>query len=158
MAGKQVATVDRPDSGAIVISEATRAKLVEVFEQIPDAEGEGAERLLLQLLNADSWEQLDDPWDTERSKAWIGKDLIVRDLIRRPSDYTDGLAWFLVVFAVNPVDGQEVVLTSGSFAVASQLAIAYTRGWLPLHVTWLEAERPTKDGYKPHHLRINGKG
>ncbi len=136
------------------------AELAATFAQmatlIPSEAGDGAERILAQILAAPSWEQLSDPWESTNALKLAGRRLLIRSCLRRPSDFRDGLGVFLVVDSIDTSTGEPVVWTTSSVAIVAQLVRAYALGQLPLYAHVVVADRATERGYHPHHLKFTG--
>ena len=130
------------------------AQFVQMATLIPSEDGSGMERIIEQLLSADSWEDLSDPWEATNAEKLRGKRLRVDSLMRRPSQYRGGLGIFLVVKSVDLGTGEAIVWTTSSQAVIAQLVRAYAKGWIPCVCEMVIADRPTERGYYPHHLRF----
>lgn len=127
----------------------------QMASMIPTETGAAYDRILDQILNAGRWEDLDAPWETDDVAALQGHVIRVDRLERRPSDYRQGLGIFLVIHGVDANTGERRTITSGSVAVVAQLVKAYALGVLPVFVEFVVAERPTTDGYRPHHLKFH---
>lgn len=123
---------------------------------IPAEDGAGAERIVAAVLAAESVDDLDAPWDTTKAEKLAGRVLRIDGLMRRPSDFRSGLGVFLVVHSVDTATGEKVVWTTGSVSIVAQLARAYNLNGLPVYAELVIAERPTQDGYHPHHLKFYG--
>lgn len=130
------------------------ARFVQMATMVPSEDGSGMERIVEQLLNAESWEQLSDPWESTNAEKLRGKRLRVDSLMRRPSTYPGGLGIFLIVKGVDLGTGEAIVWTTSSQAVIAQLVRAYARGWIPCVCEMVIADRPTERGFYPHHLRF----
>ncbi len=142
----------------VAISPDTVAMFAQMAMAVPDAEGSGSERILLAILGAKSWDELDDPWDSTKTDTLIGHNLVVREILRRPSSFADGLGIFLVVKGTDLDEDEDVTFTTGSISVVAQLVKAYLLGAFPLYVVLRQSERPTERGYYPHHLEITASG
>lgn len=130
------------------------ARFVQMATLVPSEDGSGMERIIEQLLNAESWEDLSDPWESTNAEKLRGKRLRIDSLTRRPSQYPGGLGVFLVVKGVDLGTGEAIVWTTSAQAVIAQLVRAYAKGWLPCVAEMIIADRPTEAGYYPHHLRF----
>lgn len=139
----------------MVISPETRELFASMVVAVPEAEdGSGTERILLAVLQANNWDALDDPWDTEKTAALVGVELAIHTISRHASSYEDGLGVFLVAHAKRLDDGREVVFSTGSISVVAQLVRAYMLGAFPLYAILRQSDKPTKRGYYPQHLEI----
>lgn len=124
---------------------------------VPDETGDAVESILAAILAAPSWEALSDPWEASGAEKLAGKVICIESVVRRPSDFRDGLGVFLVVHGFTAGTGEKVTWTTSSVSVVGQLVRAYAMGWLPLYAMIVVAERQTERGYRPHHLKFLGK-
>jgi hypothetical protein len=143
-------------AGEVMISEETRRQFASMAMAIPDADGSGSERIVLAILGAQSWDELDAPWDKEPKDELVGKEMWIHSLMRRPSSFADGLGIFLVVRAKLVDEAREIVFSTSSVSVVAQLAKAYMLGALPICAVLRKSDRPTERGYWPQHLEIIG--
>lgn len=142
--------------GAALSPETVR-QFASMAMMIPDENTDAVESIVSAILNAPAWDDLSDPWESTGVADLEGKTLIIHGLMRRPSDFKDGLGIFLVVQYTDAKTGEAGVWTTGSVACVAQLARAYAGGWLPLYAQVIVAERPTQSGYRPHHLKFIGR-
>lgn len=140
----------------VMISEQTRRQFAQMAMAIPDADGSGSERIVLAILNATNWDDLDAPWDKEPKDELVGKEMWIHTLMRRPSSFADGLGIFLVVRAKLVDEQREIVFSTSSVSVVAQLAKAFLLGALPICAVLRKSDRPTERGYWPQHLEIIG--
>lgn len=156
MAGKSTAVAVKNDAAntEMVISPETREMFAQMVVAIPEADGSGTERILLSILNAKTWDELDDPWDTTKSDELLGVELAIHTISRHASSYADGLGVFLVVHAKRVDDDTEVVFSTGSVSVVGQLVRAFMLGAFPMYAILRKSDTPTKRGYYPMHLEI----
>jgi hypothetical protein len=150
-----------PDEGeqastevALINDTALLAQFGEMAVAIPSDIGGGTEDILRKVLQAATWEQLDEPWRTSDVEDILGKTLRITKVVRRPSTFSEGLGVFLVVHLTDPKDGKEYVKTTGSVSVVAQLARAYFLGVTNMLVKWCRAERQSERGYYPQHLEV----
>jgi hypothetical protein len=136
------------------------AELVATFSQmamiIPESDENAMEQIMLQVLQAGSWEQLSDPWETDNAEKLAGKTILIERVTRHKSDIAGGLGIFLVAHGIDMKSGEKMVFSSGSLGVMAQLVRAHTAGWLPLFAQLIIAERATADGFRPQHLKFVG--
>jgi hypothetical protein len=152
---------DAPPPGTdVAITQELSPELIATFSQmallIPEDETNAMESILGQIFGAETWENLGDPWDTATAEQLAGKTFLIERVTRHDSDLAGGIGVFLVVHAVEMRTGEQIVFSSGSLAVMAQLVRAHTAGWLPLFAQLVIAERPTKDGFRPQHLKFVG--
>lgn len=153
--------IQTSDSTEIAVSETINPALAKQFASmamlIPSEKEGGGDAILAAILRAESWEHLADPWESTNAAALAGRTLLIRSLLRRPSDYRDGLGIFLVVDSLDFITGEQVVWTTSSAQIVAQLVRVYALGQLPLYAEVIVAARPTERGYRPQHLRFTGK-
>lgn len=145
-------------SGELVLASETRAMFASMVTMVPDAEGDATESIVLAILNAKTWDELDDPWDSEKALELIDVEQRIDTIMRRPSSYTSGLGVFLVVKGKRMDSDEPIVWTSGSVSVVAQLVKAYALGAFPVYAVLRRSERPSANGYHPQHLEITGSG
>lgn len=142
----------------IMISDETRTMFASMAMAVPDADGAGSERIVLSILKATSWDDLDAPWDKTAKDELIDKEQWIHSITRRPSGFADGLGIFLVIRAKLVGDEEETVWVSSSISVVAQLVKAHMLGAFPLCAILRRSERPTERGYYPEHLEFIGAG
>lgn len=122
---------------------------------IPEAGGDGAEGILLQILQTEDAADLDAPWRADGLSAYLGHPLRIDGLRRMPSEYGGGLPFFLIVDAADLTTGERVTVTTGAVSVVAQLARAFSLGQVPgWRVVPRQSERPSSSGYYPQHLEV----
>jgi len=140
------------------ISEEVAEWIREAVRGIPGDDGSGAERIITQLLDATSIDDLNAPWEGTASRNLAGKRLTIRGITQRPSQFEDGAGIFLVADAIDTKTGEAAVFTTSAVSVVIQLARAYQLGLFPVIADVVVAERPTERGFYPIHLRIVAAG
>jgi hypothetical protein len=129
-------------------------RFAEMAVMIPADNSGGTEDILRKILSAETWGQLDEPWQATQVDDILGKTLHITKVTRRPSTMAGGLGQFLVIHLQDAKTGKEYVKTTGSIAVVGQIARAYALGVTALTVEWCKAERPSASGFYPQHLRV----
>ena len=122
---------------------------------IPDAGGSGYEGILAAIASAQSPADLDAPWRSTDTNDLVGLPLSILAVSKSPSDFGGGLAFFLVVQAVDVRTGEPVTFTTGAVGIVAQLAKAYAMGALPLHATIREAASRREGRNPPQYLSID---
>lgn len=112
--------------------------------------------ILTQLAEATTAGDLSAPWETAGTEAILGQAIVITGLKRQPSDFAEGLGFYLVVTGYVVDGGAPVTFTTGSTSVVGQLVRAHHLDMLPIKCRLLRAERPTADGYYPQHLQVFG--
>lgn len=131
----------------------------QMAEAIPSGGNDTAVLGILAQLEASATpDELSAPWETVGTDKVLGRIIVVNELRRMPSDFADGLGFYLVVTGADADTGEAVTFTTGATSVAAQLVKAHAAGWLPLKCELVESERPSASGYRPQHLRVYGKG
>ncbi len=145
-------------SAVAILDKGLLAQFAEMVTLIPNEDSSGTERILSQILAAQSWDSLDDPWESSRVEQLAGRILRLDYAERRPSDFREGLGMFLVLHCTDTETGEGTVVTSSAISVIGQVTRAYALKALPLYVEFVIAARATQRGYHPHHLKIHGSG
>lgn len=139
---------------ATITDKALLQRFAEMAVMIPAQEGSGAEAILTQILDATSWEDLDSPWEASPLEDVLNRELVLESAKRLPSTFGGGLGLYLVLTLRDRRTGETFTKTTGSISVVGQVCAAYAKGWMPIGVVWLRAERPSANGFYPQHLRI----
>lgn len=155
---KAVAQRETAANTEMVISQETRDMFAQMVVAVPESDGSGTERILLAILGAKSWEELDDPWDSTKSDELVGVELAIHSITRHVSTYTDGLGVFLVAHCKRLDDNTETVFSTGSVSVVGQLVRAFMLGAFPLYAILRKSDKPTSKGYYPMHLEVMASG
>lgn len=144
---------------AIHYSQEVTTIFAQMVAGIPETDDEEAsERIVLQLLGAQDASDLNAPWDSAPAEELAGKRLRIDTIERRPSDFQDGLGVYLVCKGLILDTGEKLVFTTGAISIVAQLVRAHFLGGLPAICELVIAERPTKKGYRPQHLKIMALG
>jgi len=154
--GTEVATADSSTPAPIPAEVAERVR--QLAAAIPGDDGSGAERIVTQLLDAQTIDDLNAPWEGTSGRNLAGKRLAIRGVTQRPSQFSDGAGIFLVADAVDAKSGEPAVFTTSALSVVIQLARVHQLGLFPVIADVVVAERPTERGFYPYHLRIIAAG
>lgn len=133
-------------------------QLLETFSQmvflIPDAirDDQGAARIVEQILNAKSVEELESPWRDR--KFPLGEVIRVVSASKVPSDYAGGLPFYLECDCVDTETGEAVVYQTGSVSCTVQLTAAFANEWMPIVVKLVKATKQSANGFYPEHFEI----
>ena len=149
-----------PPGNDVAVSQPLSPELVAQFSQmitiIPEPDGNAMESILAQVFGAATWENLSDPWEARTAEELAGKTILIESVTRHDSDIAGDLPFFLVMHGTEMRTGEKIAAPTGSLAIMAQLVRAHIAGWLPLFAQVIIAERPTKDGFRPHHLKFVG--
>lgn len=129
-----------------------------MLAEVPEPDDDAAARIVMEVLGAQSVEDLDKPWDVEGMRDYDGTMLQVQSITKMPSDYKTGLGCYLVCRCSQPELGEVFTLTTGSVSIVAQLVRAHTLNAFPLEVIPRQSEKPTKKGYRPMHLELVRRG
>lgn len=155
-------TVSTTETTGVVVppvSGETMAQFAAMAVLIPEAVDEDAyEQIVTQILSANGIDELNAPWDTDQAEALNGHRLKIEEIQRRASDFEQGLGLFLVIKGIDMGSGAKFVTTTGAIAIVAQLARAYFLNGFPVIAEWVIADKPTKKGYRPQHMKIIGFG
>jgi len=154
--GTDVAERDSSTPAPIPAEIAERVR--QLAAAIPGDDGSGAERIVTQLLDAQTIDDLNAPWEGTSGRNLAGKRLSIRSVTQRSSTFEDGAGIFLVVDAVDAKTGEPAVFTTSALSVVIQLARVHQLGLFPVIAEVVVAERPTERGFYPYHLRIIAAG
>jgi len=123
--------------------------------QVVDDPGEISKEIIAQLLAAESDEELEQVGAAIGWRTLLGVPVEIRNFSWRPSAFDEsGPTVFFVVQGTRLDTGENVVLTTGSGNVLAQLVNMAKRGTLVGAVRMaVEADSPTKSGFKPYWLR-----
>ena len=146
------------DDGRPVISPEIARRVQELVAPIPGDDGSGAERIVLQLLSAQTIDDLNEPWEATSGRSLAGKRLSIRGVTQRPSQFDDGAGVFLVADAVDAKTGDIATFTTSAVSVVLQLAVAHKLGMFPIVADVVVADKPTARGFYPYHLRVIAAG
>lgn len=138
------------------LREAFMVMLANVPEPDPDAT-EAQVRMLAQILSAENAGDLDKPWDSDGMRSYFDRMLTVKSITRRPSDYVGGLGVYLGCDCILHETGEELFISCGAVMCVGQLVRAHTLGILPLIIVPRPAKKPTRKGYTPYHLEVQGR-
>ena len=151
-----VAPADSDAPAKLSAEAAERVRVIVAL--IPGDDGNGAERIVTQLLEAQTIDDLNAPWGGTSGRALAGKRLAIRGITKRPSSYEDGAGVFLVADAVDAKTGEQATFTTSSLSTVIQLSRCHQLGLFPVIADVIVAERPTARGFYPYHLNIVAAG
>lgn len=150
-----VATTEPTGELQPVVSADLLSRFEALAVRIPESDDSQAyEDIVSQILGATGVDGLNAPWDTNKAATLNGHRLRIESMTRRPSDYTEGLGVYLVVKGTDMGTGERFTLTIGSVAVLAQLAQIHALNGLPAIVELIVADKLTKNGYRPIHLKV----
>jgi hypothetical protein len=130
-----------------------------IIERVPETSADDAQyRIVQQILNSESVEELDNPWNAASGLGTFdGQTITVRSIRRAPSSFKGGAGIFLIL-DVEDEAGDEHIATTGSVSVVVQLLKAFELQAYPLKVIPRVSERESRNGYYPQHLEIPRNG
>lgn len=128
--------------------------LMPMLEKVPEAGEDAYVDIIRQIAQAEDISQLDKAWQLEGLNDYVDTWLTITDMRRMPSDFVEGLGFYLIVDATLNGNGKKVTVSTGSVNVCVQLLRAYTLSALPLIACPRKSVKPTRNGYWPMHLEI----
>ena len=138
-----------------VIRDHTMEQWVQMSVGIPDADdSEALDNILSALLNADSIDAFNAPWDTAAGEKLAGHKLRIESIAKRASDFADGLGIYLVAKGVDLSTGEPLTWATSAIAVVATLTRVHYLGQLPVIGELIVADKPTKRGYRPQHFQV----
>lgn len=147
MASKEIVTQD----GSIASTDVVRW-FQDPFEiaQIQEDPDEVARRIDEQLFGAATADDLFSPPEVLHGHEYLGKPFQLVSVEWRPAGeaFQDGLP-FYGIFHILDWEGTHHVMTCGADSVVKKAAIASSRGWLPVWLKIVKAEKPTKNDRYP---------
>lgn len=142
------------DARSVALRNETLRQFADMARVLPTAEEDASMSIVAQILAATTVEELDAPWRDTDGEALIGVTFEAQSVTLHQSDYTEGLGVFLRVEGVRLDNGEVVSFSTGSVSTVAQLVRAYVIKAFPFVAEIVKADRPTKKGYFPLHLKI----
>lgn len=118
-----------------------------LFEEQDPAEVQ--EAILRRIMAADSPEEILAPQGTVKAKDLLGRPIDIMGFRMQRSDLEEGPGFYAVIDAVDPFDQKPMVISCGAANVMVQLLALHKLKAFPTQAKFTEAERKTKNGYKP---------
>lgn len=107
-----------------------------LINEIPESTSEdAASRILRQILNADTPEEVNAIWEATGLLHRLDRPLLITKLRRRQSDFK-GLGAFLIAEATDESTGEELVITTGAANALGALIKAFVSDWLPARMVF----------------------
>jgi hypothetical protein len=137
------------------LPEAALEAFRKIMESIPETDsGVATERIVLQLLGAETPEDLDQPWNGQGLRKLLDQRIEITEVRRIPSEFMSGPGFYLGCDATLLDTGETLFVTTGAISILAQLGRACQAGWLPLAVIPRQAPKPSRRGFYPMHLEI----
>lgn len=143
------------ESGNVIVRPDVVDAYMAMAAGIPEAGGDGAESILLQILQTNDPDALDAPWRADGLREYLDQPIRIDGLRRMGSEFAGGLPFFLIVDAADVSTGERITVTTGAVSVVAQLAKAFSLGLIPgWRVIPRQSARPSAAGYYPQHLEV----
>lgn len=142
------------DARSVALRDDVLRRFADMARVLPIAEEDASMSIVSQILNASTVEELDAPWKDTDGEALIGVTFEAQTVTVHTSDFTEGLGVFLRVEGVRLDNREAISFSTGSVSTVAQLVRAYTLNAYPFVAQIVKAERATKRGYFPLHLKI----
>lgn len=144
-----VATVVIDQQGDPVVTRgALMLRIMEWLEALPATEDGDDTAIIAQLAGAQTYDDINRPWQAVKLDAWDGREIIINSARRLASDYESGFGWYLALDATDPDTGEQCTVIAGATAVVAQLAAVAHLGGFPIICTPRVAKR-AKPGHNP---------
>lgn len=137
-----------------ITREVLLAQYGDILQEIPMAEDGDGFGIIVDILNATSWEDLNRDAEMDDMRDWVGKRIKVTNMIRRESTLDNGMPWYLIVDAVDVKSGELVKINTSSGSIMAKLAMLHHWGNIPAVMTVTKAEKATKAGFHPLDVTI----
>lgn len=112
-----------------------------------------ARAMLLELLEAETLDELIGSRDTVGGENYIGQPFTLLRVKFQPSQYEGDGPGFYVVLNVVTADGEKLAITSSARQIMLSAWKMRDRGWLPVEGLQIQqTKRPTAAGYFPQWL------
>lgn len=148
-------TEDKPSGELATATERTLAAFRDMALLLPEASTEdGSVRIIEQIMQASSLDELDSVWGTDDAEELIGVWQEIQSAERSISTMEGSLGIFLIVRGVRTDTGESVVWTTGSTSIVAQIVKAYALGAMPFVARIVKAEKASSNGFFPQHLEI----
>ncbi len=111
------------------------------------------EQMALRILNAETPDDILDPFGTVKGQAMLDRPLWVEGLNFLESDQADGFPWYVSFQVKDQNSGALTPVTVGGEKLVIQAAVLDMKDAWPLMLTIHKADKPTKKGFYPLELR-----
>ena len=168
MTGKTVTetgeVVEYGPSGTVVPADLTAVLeaaigLLDLIPELPDSDGSG---IIADLINAETWEDLNRGSHLPAGRDLVGVDLVVTDVHKRASDieededdYRVRLPSYLIIDGHEQSTHKPMRWQTSSPGLAVPIMKLYAWGKLPAYVTIVEAVSKSNPRFKPLNLTVH---
>lgn len=129
----------------------------ELVLTIPPANAGNADGILADILNAESWEDLNaETAKLPKAELMIGKTLKVTHLARHESTEEGGIGYYLVIDSVDIATGEAIKWQTSAMSIMAKLAKLSQLRCYPVLVKVTKAEKATRGGRWPLDITIEG--
>jgi hypothetical protein len=111
------------------------------------------EQMNARLLEAESAQDVLDPFGTIKGQDVLEKYLLVTGCAFMESDQAEGFPWYVSLSVEDKATGRTYAVTVGGEKVVMQAAAIDRKGMWPAAVKIHKSERPTKSGFYPLELQ-----
>lgn len=145
-----------PDSAVEPLSEAALAQFRPVFDLIEWSADDDGTGMLLRMLEAETWEDLNTEQSLPALKDLAPCRLKILGIRKRESEMDGRMPIYLIVEAINLATGGAVTFNTGAGNPFIALAMLNKFGNFPAIVEVRAADKLTKRGYRPLNLTVEG--
>lgn len=139
-------------TGEIVSADSINNYLTAILEKLPMQDEGDVTGILAQIINAETVEDLDSPWQSAGMGKYNGYAIEITNIKRLESDFPGGLGWYLLCEGRVMETGEYKAFSTSAVAAMAQLLIAWARDMFPYQVYVRIATKPTAKGFYPIHL------
>lgn len=148
----------KPKAGQVATRPTTRETAVEKFTElvtmIPEGGDDDGSGIILDILNATDWADLNREAELPDARDMAGRDLVFTDATRHVSTIDGGLPFYLIVNAVDKETGEAVRFNTSAGSIITKLAKLWQLGCWPFRGVISATTKPTRAGFYPLDLAI----
>lgn len=144
-------TVDQ-DGRAIITRDDMVARITGWLLAIPETEEGDDTAILAQLAGAQTWDDINAPWQSAKVEKYIDHEIVIRGVRRINSDFDTGFGYYLVCDVVDTLTGEAGTMIAGATAIVGQLAAVHHQGGFPCVCTPRQAKRAKLGKSPAQHL------
>lgn len=145
-------------TGEIATEETINAYLASVIERLPDPESGDMTGILSQIINSETFSDLDSPWQSAGMDKFRDHAITLKSIKRMESDLPGGLGWYLLCEGTVLETGEYQAFSTSSVSIMAQLLVAWDRSMFPLTVYIRRAKKASRNGFYPMHLEVYRQG
>jgi len=130
------------------------AQYARLLDEIPWAADDDGSSIILDLLAATTWEQLNTGGKLPKLETFVGQTLKVLSVEKRASEIEGGMPVYLELLVQAGGKGEPVKVQTSAGSVMVKLTMLHHFGNLPALVLVTKAEKKTRAGFYPLDITI----